>query len=125
MQGLIWESLLADSLVFRSQVGLHDSDPAAHLSAAVRAASRPSVTTSRRSWNNFPRGQEYGNDRQHRRQEQLRIQFQNRLEWFANSKTLGDHAIQLKDNFYAEQDIRSSPARATSVTEVNGSVPER
>jgi hypothetical protein len=100
MEGLIWESLLSDSLVFRSQVGaiyipqhvyprLCETDPA-HCDHIPRVVQKD------------PRTQEYGNNDQHRREDQYSIQTQNRLEYFLDG-VVGDHAIQLKNNFYSEQ----------------------
>jgi hypothetical protein len=106
MQGIIWESLLTDSLIFRSQVGyiqipqtfypaLCRSQPidCDHIPAIVN------VTNSRRT-------ERQNNPDGHRRDDLYSLQVNNQLEWFVESKGLGEHNITLKDRFYTEQDIR-------------------
>ena len=116
MQGLIWESLLTDSLVFRSQVGyimipqhiyprLCETDPANcdHIPVDHREGSRAPTT--------------YGNmNDDHERLDTYAIQTQNRLEWFLDDVG-GNHALQMKNNFYAEQDIRRYSRPGDTVTE--------
>jgi hypothetical protein len=122
MQGLIWESLLSDSLVFRSQVGaiyipqhfyprLCETDPA-HCDHIPRVVQK------------LPRTQEYGNNDQHRREDQYSIQTQNRLEYFLDGVG-GDHAIQLKNNFYAESQTVRLSRPGDRLYELLGTVPEQ
>jgi hypothetical protein len=123
MQGLIWESLLSDSLVLRSQVAYmipisQHIYPRLCADQPVECRHTPAVR------NSFPRATEYGNDRQETREEQYSVQFQNRVEWFLTSKTLGEHALQLKDNFYAEQDIRKFSRPGDKYYEYNGTIPD-
>jgi hypothetical protein len=121
MQGLIWESLLSDSLVLRSQVGF--SMVPQHIYPRL-CATRPSecdfVPAERQR---YPRQQDFGNNTQHLRPDNYAFQFQNRLEWFFNSKALGDHAIQLKDNFYSEQDIQRTSRPGDRLIEYEGPTP--
>ena len=72
----------------------------------------------------LPRQQEWGNNREHRREDTYSIQAQNRLEWFVDG-VMGNHAIQLKNNFYAEQDIRAISRPGNELIELLGNVPEQ
>jgi hypothetical protein len=123
MQGLIWESLLSDSTVLRSQVAFM-IPISEHIYPAL-CASRPSdcdhIPAVR---NTYPRTQDFGNDREHRRNFTVSAQFQNRLDWFASSKSLGEHSISLRDNFYAEQDSRKFSRPGDLYYEFNGTVPD-
>jgi hypothetical protein len=105
MQGLVFESLLSDSLILRSQVGyiqipqtwypwLCRENPVTcdHIPANVNTAPR------RQEWGNNPDG--------HRRDDLYSFQFNNQLEWFIDSKLFGEHNISIKDRFYTESDIR-------------------
>ena len=97
----------ATSLVFRSQVGFI-IDPAAHLPPRCARPSPPTATTSRRRSSSFPRapGRAATTTTTTSATTLYSLQFQNRLEWFLDERALGEHALQLKDNFYTEQDIR-------------------
>ena len=119
-QGLIWESLLTNSLLFRSQVGftsvpMHiyprmcvtQPDQCDHIPAIVQR---------------FPRRQEWQNNSNHQRNDTYSLQFQNRLDWFFSDRRFGDHSFQLKDNFYAEQDIRRSARPGDAIIEYNGTL---
>jgi hypothetical protein len=122
MQGLIWESLLSDSVVLRSQVA-YMIPISQHIYPRLCADQPVECLHEPAMRNNFPRAQEFGNDRQHTREEQYSVQFQNRLEWFISSRT-GEHALQLKDNFYAEQDIRKFSRPGDKYYEWNGTTPD-
>ena len=122
-QGVIWESLLSDSLVFRSQLGyfvpqdqhvyprMCESDPA-HCDFVPREVQK------------LPRSIEYGNNSEHRKEKQTSIQFKNSLEWFVDG-ALGNHAISLKDDFYMERDERKISRPGDGFTEYLGGVPEQ
>ena len=123
MQGLIWESLLSDSLVLRSQVAFMIPIPE-HIYprlCATRPVECDHIPAVR---NTFPRTQDFGNDREHRRHFTFSVQFQNRLDWFLSSKALGEHSLSLRDNFYAEQDSRKFSRPGDLYYELNGTTPE-
>jgi hypothetical protein len=116
-QGLIWESLLSDTLVWRTQVGgtaipqhiwpvLCNTDPNCdHI---------PSIEQK------FPRRQFYGNNNNHQRDDLWSIQFQNRLDWFLATKALGEHNLQVRDDFYSELETRRLSRPGDQLTVYNG-----
>jgi hypothetical protein len=117
-QGLIWEALLTNSLLFRSQVAftsvpmhifprLCQTDPVGcdHVEAVLQRV---------------PVAQEYQNNRLHQRNDQHGLQFQNRFDWFYTNSRFGDHSLQLKDSFYAEQDIRRVARPGDALLEYTG-----
>jgi hypothetical protein len=121
-QGLTWESLLGDNVVWRSQVAgtaipqhiwptTCNSDPA-------NCDFIPSAT------NKFPRTTLFGNNNNHERDDLWSIQFQNRLDWFLSTKSAGEHNIQLKDDFYAELETRRFSKPGNQFTSFNGEVPD-
>jgi hypothetical protein len=120
-QGLIWESLLTDSFVFRSQVGFTSVPmhiyPRLCADRPVECDHIPAVVQR------FPRRQESQNNSSHQRDDLYALQFQNRFNWFLADGPLGEHVIELKDNFYSEQDIRRLSRPGDMVTEYNGNVP--
>jgi hypothetical protein len=103
MEGLVWESLLSDSVVLRSQVGyimvpqhiyprLCETNPDCDNIPAQRVIA--------------PRATEFGNlNNPHQRLDNYSIQSVNSLEFFLDG-LLGSHAFKLKNNFLAEQDIK-------------------
>ena len=120
-QGLIFESLLTDTFVFRSQVGftsvpmhiyprLCEDRPADcdHIPAVVQR---------------LPRRQDLQNNGNHQRDDLYALQFQNRFNWFLSDGPFGEHVLEVKDNFYWEQDIRRLSRPGDMVTEYNGLVP--
>jgi hypothetical protein len=116
--GLIWESILTDSIVFRSQAGfIHNQrhtfpqscvdDPAHcdHIPATVQIF--PSRLTS-------------GNLNTHERFSTYSLQFVNRLEFFLAHKVLGEHHIQLKDHYVRQSDISRLSTPGDQIEELNG-----
>ena len=120
-QGLIWESLLSDTMVWRTQVGgtaipqhlwpnLCNTDP--------NCDHVPSVEQR------FPRRQLYGNNNNHQRDDLWSIQFQNRFDWFLSTRSLGEHNVQIKDDFYAELETKRLSRPGDQLTIYNGPDPE-
>ena len=122
LEGLIWESLLSDSLVLRSQAAF--MVPISEHIYPRLCATNPDCDNIPAIHNIYPRVQDYGNDRQHLRNLTISGQFQNRLDWFVSTKKLGDHSVSLKDNFYAEQDTRKSSRPGDLYYEYNGTTPD-
>jgi hypothetical protein len=121
-QGLIWEALLKDDLILRSQVGFTTVPmhiyPSSCADDPVGCDHLPSVIQR------FPRRQDLQNNGNHQRDDIYSLQFLNRLDWLFTSKRLGEHNVQLKDNFYAEQDIRRVSRPGDAVFEFNGDIPD-
>jgi hypothetical protein len=103
-QGIIWESLLTDNLVWRSQVA--GTAIPNHLWPVLCNSDPTGCDFIPSSMEKFPRTALFGNDDLHERDDLWSIQFQNRLDWFLSTKGWGDHNIQIKDDFYSEIETR-------------------
>ncbi len=121
-QGLIWESLLKDDVILRSQIGFTSVPmhiyPARCDDEPVACDHTPAVIQR------FPKRQDLQNNSNHQRDDLYALQFQNRIDWLLSSRRFGEHALQLKDNFYSEQDIRRVSRPGDAIIELNGSVPD-
>jgi hypothetical protein len=115
--GLIWESLLSDSLVLRSQAGftyfgehifpeLCLTDPECDHIAPVRQS--------------FPQAQQWVNDERHLRNDSYHTQFINRLDWFINSKTFGEHNMKFQSTVFNERDVEMSSVPGDRLINYNG-----
>jgi hypothetical protein len=116
--GLIWESLLSDSLVFRSQAGIitlqNHFFPNSCDTSPVECDLSPATVQK------FPRTKTVGNATGHDKNDVYSFQFLNRLELFANSRRLGEHDIQLKDNLIGQQEIFRHSVPGDRLYEFNG-----
>jgi hypothetical protein len=124
-QGVIFESLLSDDVVLRTQVG----------GTAIPQHIWPVTCNSDRAGCDFlpsiqqktipnQRVQLYGNNNNHERDDLFSLQFQNRLDWFVTSKTFGEHSLQLKDDFYTEREVRKFSKPGDQLIVYNGLDPE-
>jgi hypothetical protein len=116
--GLIWQSLLSDDLVFRSQAGF--TTVPQHI-FPHRCQEAPIdcdhvVPIVQR----LPVQQNLTNDTQHQRNDDYVFQFINRLEWFVSSKGLGEHNVQVKDNYYLERLVNRTSVPGNQVLQVAG-----
>jgi hypothetical protein len=118
--GLIWESVLSDSVIFRSQAGLAWANTADYPDTCYRDPSCDFVPSTTQT---YPKTLVYGNDPNHDQKPSTFVQFVNRLEFFFGSGRYGEHDLQLKDNLMIENDTvyRSVPGDRTY--EVNGQLP--
>jgi hypothetical protein len=120
-QGLIWESLLSDSVILRSQVAAkyipEHIYPSLCESVPVDCDNIPSVVQT------FPRSQKYGNDNNHTRTDVYNLQLVNQLDWFLDRKVLGEHNFHLKDLFDTEQEVRKQSHPGDRQYELNGPDP--
>ena len=120
--GLIWESLLTDSLIFRSQAGVSNTErhgwPVLCESDPGRCDFEPSHLLT------APARMVFGNANLHDRTRTYSFQFNNRLEFFANSKALGEHHIQLQDKYMTQGDYNGRSVPGDQVYEwiLNGQV---
>jgi Carboxypeptidase regulatory-like domain len=116
--GLIWQSLLSDDLVFRSQAGV--TTVPQHIFPHRCQESPIDCDNIVPVVQRLPVQQNLTNDTQHQRNDDYVFQFINRLEWFVSSKSLGEHNVQVKDNFYLEQLINRTSVPGDKVLQLAG-----
>jgi hypothetical protein len=119
--GLIWDAVLTDSIVLRSQAGItywgeHTFPETCVDSPADCDFIEPVVQT-------FPRRQQWLNADSHTRGDTVDVQFQNRIEWYLDTARTGSHALQLASNFFTESDVKYESTPGDAVTQLNGLVP--
>ncbi len=116
--GLIWESLLSDSVVIRSQGGItYFGEHIFPESCIDQPVSCDYIQPIRQS---FPRAQEWGNNEEHTRNDAFHVQFVNRLDWFLDSKRLGEHNIKLQSTVFSERDVEMTSTPNDSIIEYDG-----
>jgi hypothetical protein len=121
-EGLIWESLLTDSVVFRSQVGAF-MDP--QNIYPQRCLTEPDICDHVPSvQNNFPRTQQLNNRNNHQRLDLYTFQFVNRLEWFLNTRRWGEHNLVVHDRFFTEQNIEKVSHPGDQFIQYSGTAPQ-
>jgi hypothetical protein len=117
--GLIWESLLSDSLVLRSQAGVtyfgEHIFPELCVTQPVDCLHIPGIKQS------FPQDQEWINSDAHVRNDAVHVQFVNRLDWFLESKTFGEHNFKVQSTVFSERDIETTSVPGDRIIEYNGS----
>jgi len=119
--GLIWETILSDSIVFRTQAGVGvansvNSPDSCHEDPAA-CESTPATKQI------YPKSLTFGNAINHSASQGTFFQFVNRLEFFANTRALGEHDVQLKDNLMLQRDVSYKSEPGDRRYEING--PER
>jgi hypothetical protein len=116
--GAIWEALLRDNLVMKNQVGaiyipehiypaLCDQEP-------VACDQVPSIMQT------APLTLKLQNDNNHSRTDVYSLQVVNSLDWFPEGRTLGEHAITLRNRFYTEQEVRKQSRPGDQLLELSG-----
>jgi hypothetical protein len=116
--GLIWESVLSDSVVFRSQAGLVSTSADYYPN---RCVDEPDVCDFIPAIiQKYPRMQTYQNATQHDRNNLISFQFINRLEFFHQSRALGEHNVQIKDNLITQNQTDRRSVPGDMVYEMNG-----
>jgi hypothetical protein len=120
-EALIWEALLSDTLLFRSQAGYlwfpFHQFPTQCRTEPETCNHTPSAV------NLLPRRQEYMNNPNHLYNITNSFQFANQLQWFVHSSRWGEHSIQLKDRFYTEQNTQKLSRPGDALYEYNGHTP--
>jgi hypothetical protein len=120
--GLIWENLLTDWMVFRSQAGLIGINGEVK---PVRCVDEPGTCDFINPIiQKFPRQLVMNNRNSHTRDDAYSLQFINRLEFFLNNKVLGEHHVQIKDNLITQTDTFRRSMPGDHVIELNGPVPD-
>jgi hypothetical protein len=119
--GLIFESVLTDAVVFRSQAGIislnNRFNPASCQKNPIDCDNFPGTVDI------YPPGQNLNNATSHDANDVYSGQFINRLEIFSNSKALGEHDIQLKNNVIWQQEINRHSVPGDFIYETNRGVP--
>jgi hypothetical protein len=136
--GLIWESLLTDNLIFRTQAA-YSQRPQYWYPTACEDGDLGACDIAPGRINRYPRRVESfgvaqgcsgtgecsgGRNVPHRREDLYVYQAFNRLQWFIDSKRFGEHSLVLKDQFYVEQEIRRQAQPGGYFDEYNGTIPE-
>jgi hypothetical protein len=120
--GVIWNSVLKDNLLLKSQVGgtyiPEHIYPQRCLSQPVDCDHIPSTIQT------LPYPARTGNNNNHTRTDVYGLQFVNQLDWFPETHLLGEHNLSIKDRFYTEQEIRKQSRPGNLLYEVSdGSKP--
>jgi hypothetical protein len=118
--GLIWESVLSDAVIFRSQAGVAWANTEDYPDTCYRDPGCDFVPSTTQL---YPKTFVYGNDPNHDQKPSTFVQLVNRLEFFFGGGKLGEHDLQLKDNLMVQNDTvyRSVPGDRTY--ELNGQAP--
>jgi len=116
--GMIWESVLSDAVIFRSQAGVAwantENFPDSCYGEGTSCDDRPATVQT------FPKSLTMGNDPNHNQNPATFVQVVNRLEYFASGKGLGEHDLQLKDNLQIQHDSNYKSVPGDRVYELNG-----
>jgi hypothetical protein len=121
--GLIWESLLTDSMFLKSQVGVQrfqqQVGPQMCQTDPVACLHTPPVVQT------FPRTVNSGNAAAHNQTVTQKLQFINTLQFFPSSRAFGEHDIRVKNDYYIEQSERAASTPGNLQTFLNGPTPDR
>jgi hypothetical protein len=124
--GLIWEALLADNVFFKSQAGVTRNW---NTSGPMQCKTNPDcdhVISIRNVDTTAGNREVYLQNYPSRSQTILdKIQVVNTLEFFPSSKTLGDHDIKLKAEFFQESNERAESVPGDKVIRLNNGAPDR
>jgi hypothetical protein len=120
--GLIWESLLRDDLIFRTQLGHtylgEHIFPSRCRTQGDSCYDIPSVVQT------FPRRQLLNNpNRDHTQTDLFGWQFINQLDYLSGAKLLGEHNLKIKNTYYTEKDVRKASRPGDAQFELLGDVP--
>jgi hypothetical protein len=120
--GVIWNSVLKDNLLLKSQVGgtyiPEHIYPQRCLSQPIDCEHIPSTIQT------IPRQLRTGNNNNHTRTDVYGLQFINQLDWFPEGSFFGEHNLSIKDRFYTEQEIRKQSRPGNLLYETrDGSTP--
>jgi hypothetical protein len=123
--GLIWEAVLTDDLVLRVQ-GAYSRRPQHWYPWNCEASHDPdNCDFIPRVVQKFPRTIESNSNDQHERWDLDVYQASSQLQWFLDSKAVGEHSLVLKDQYYTEVETRRFSKPGDALYEYNGpNVPE-
>jgi hypothetical protein len=121
--GAIWESLLSDSIVFRSQAGFITL---VNLFRPENCYTDPDTCDfgPHQVVQTFPRSQPLFANQSDQRNDVKSYQFLNRLEFFLSSRAAGEHNIQLMQNYFVEIDTDKSTVPGDATESYIGPLPQ-
>jgi hypothetical protein len=119
--GLIWNSVLRDNVILKSQVGAtyipEHIYPQQCLSNPINCDHIPSYSQT------LAPTQKWGNDNNHSRTDVYALQLVNQIDWFPDGTFFGEHNLQIKDRFYTEQETRKQSRPGDHLYEQSGLTP--
>jgi hypothetical protein len=117
--GLIWESILTDDLSMRVQ-GAYSRRPQHWYPWNCDHNAKDTCDFTPRIVQKAPRRIESQSNERHERWDLDVYQLAGQLQYFANSKALGEHNFQLKNAFYTEHEDRRYSVPGDALIEYNG-----
>jgi hypothetical protein len=125
--GLIWESVLTDSVVFRSQAGVAWANTENYPDRCKTDPNcdfvSPTIQLQPNGPNSTGKSLLQNNSNTRNQTPGLFYQAVNRLEFFSNNKATGEHQVQLKDNLQLTTETRITSMPGDAVFEVTGQMP--
>lgn len=121
MTGLIWDAVLADNVIFRSQVGVmrQQQDFGPEL-CRTDPQNCDHINPLRQ---NLPTLYNYNNWNTHNFTTYQSLEFKNSLEWFAESKALGSHSVKLTARYFGNTNELKTTTPGDFIIVYNGLTP--
>ena len=121
--GITWESLLGDTLFFKSQIGyqrfLRTDKPELCRSEPVLCQHVMPIEQS------YPRRQHYGNHDATNQLLDAGIEMVNTLEWFRHTQRFGDHGVRLVSRYFTRSYETADGVPGDMKIFYNGLIPDR
>jgi hypothetical protein len=122
-QGLTFESLVRDNLFFKSQIGFglrqEGQSPQSCLVDPVACLHTPGVVQT------IPQTINLANYSLLQQDDIKQIEFVNEVQWFLNTKVLGDHAIKVQSRYYTQGQSVAQATPGDRVFRLAGALPDR
>jgi hypothetical protein len=122
-QGFTFESLVRDNLFFKSQIGFglrqEGQSPQSCLTDEVGCLHTPAVVQT------LPQTLNLANYNLVQQDDIKQVEFVNEIQWFLNTKTLGDHAIKLQSRYYSQGQSIAQATPGDKVLRYVGALPDR
>ncbi len=121
--GVTWESLLTDTVFFKSQIGyqrfLRTDKPESCRVDPIGCQHEIPIEQ------NFPRRQHYGNHDATNQLIDSGFEVVNTLEWFGNTKRFGDHAVKFVSRYFGRMYETADGTPGDMKIFYNGQTPDR
>ncbi len=121
--GLIWESLLSDNQVLRSQLGV--TYYGEHLYPTLCQDDREGCDHLAPVRQTFPLTLDSVNNERHVRNDTFDVQLVNRYDYFLQTRRAGEHGLSVRSTFFTEQETDRNSTPGDTYTLLNGVVPSR
>jgi hypothetical protein len=121
--GLVWESLLSDNQVLRSQLGV--TYYGEHMFPARCSREPVACDHAAPVRQSFPLAMETINNDRHLRNDTVDIQFVNRFDWFLETRRAGEHGLSVRSTFFTENETDRTSTPGDNLTLYNGQNPVR